>query len=76
MMSTGPKSLAEITSRAIEVLVRELGPADAIRFINQFSTGHGNYTASRDATFGELTLDQLLLDLKGRPGEATGPSPA
>ena len=38
-MNIERKPLAEVTSRAIEILSRELGPADAIRFINQFTNG-------------------------------------
>jgi hypothetical protein len=64
------KPLAEITHRAIEVLARELGAADAIRFINQFTTGYGDYTSERDALFAENTLDQIIADIhRARPGE-------
>ena len=42
-MTAKNKPLAEITQRAIEVLSRELGTADALRFINQFTIGHGDY---------------------------------
>jgi hypothetical protein len=41
-MNLEAKLLAEITSRALEILARELGSADALRFINQFTTGQGN----------------------------------
>lgn len=58
------KPLAEVTSRAIEVLARELGTADAVRFINQFTTGHGNYTAERDALFDGVTLGQIISEIK------------
>ena len=54
---------AEINSR-IEVLSRELGSADALRFINQFTTGYGDYTSERDAMFGRDTLDQMISDIK------------
>lgn len=41
-MNIEQKPLAELTSRAIEVLSRELGPCDAIRFLNQFTSGRGD----------------------------------
>ncbi len=65
------KSLADITQRGIKVLLRELGPVDAVRFLNQYSTGHGDYTADRDRLFGEMTLDQIFADIVGpaRRGE-------
>lgn len=62
-MTVETKPLAEITRRAIEVLTRELGSADTLRFINQFTTGHGDYTAERDAIFGEDTLVQMISDI-------------
>jgi hypothetical protein len=63
-MDVKAKPLAEITSRAIEVLCQELGPADAIRFINQFTTGHENYMAERDALFAGVSLDRIISDIK------------
>ena len=63
-MNVESKPLAEVTRRAIEVLSRELGAADALRFINQFTTGHGDYTSERDARFGRDTLDQMISDIK------------
>jgi len=47
-MKIEKKPLAEITTRAIEVLSKELGPADTLRFMNQFTKGHGDYTSERD----------------------------
>ena len=58
-MSTPIKPLAELTSEAIRVLTREMGPADTIRFINQFMPGTGNYTEERDSLIGELTLEEI-----------------
>jgi hypothetical protein len=63
-MNIEMKPLAEVTSRAIEVLSRELGSADAIRFINQFTNGHGDYTSERDALFDGVTMDQMISEIK------------
>jgi hypothetical protein len=68
-MTRPPKPLAEVTRRAIEVLSRELGAADTLRFINQFTTGYGDYTAERDALFEQDTLDQILSEIKGTTPE-------
>jgi hypothetical protein len=62
MVKTRP--LAEVTQQAIEILCRELGAADTIRFINQFTTGHGDYTTERDVLFADETLDQIIADIK------------
>jgi hypothetical protein len=64
-MTVETKPLAELTSRAIELLSRELGAADAIRFVNQFTIGHGDYTAERESLFGSMTLDEILSQIKG-----------
>ena len=63
------KPLAEITQRAIAVLSRELGTADTIRFINQFTTGFGNYTAERDSLVGQETLDQITAAIRRTASE-------
>ncbi len=72
-MNAERKSLAELTKRAIEVLYRELGAADALRFINQFSSGYGNYTVEREALIGPLTLDEILLQIKSRNEDGNDP---
>lgn len=71
-MTVERKTLAEVTQRAIEVLSRELGSADTLRFINQFTTGHGDYTMQRDTLFGGDTLDQIISDIKRMaPGDGS-----
>jgi hypothetical protein len=72
-MTVKNRPLAEVSQRAIEVLCRELGAVDTVRFINQFTTGHGDYTSERDALFAGETLDQIIADIK-RAKPAEGPS--
>jgi hypothetical protein len=40
-------TLYEIRTIGFDALVRELGPAGAIRFIQQYESGHGDYTRNR-----------------------------
>ena len=54
------RPLNEVTEQAIVLLSREIGVADTLRFINQFSSGYGNYTEERDTLFGDITLDEIL----------------
>ena len=71
-MTVKNKPLAEVSQRAIELLCRELGAVDTVRFLNQFSTGHGDYTAERDTLFAGETLDQIIADInRAKPGEDT-----
>ena len=67
-MNTTRKPLAEIKRRAIEILSRELGSADTIRFLNQFRNGSGDYTKEREAMIGPLTLDEILAEMKQSTG--------
>lgn len=46
-MKTETLSFYEIRTVGFEALLRELGPAGAIRFIQQYETGQGDYTRDR-----------------------------
>lgn len=63
-MNVQARSLNEITQEAIELLARELGLVDTLRFLGQFTTGYGNYTEERDALFKDMTLDQVLAEIQ------------
>jgi len=45
-------------------LVRELGVVDALRFIQQFNAGTGNYTEERSTFLGEESLDELIAEAR------------
>jgi hypothetical protein len=63
-MTVKNEPLAEVSQRAIEVLFRELGAVDTVRFINQFTTGHGDYMTERDTLFAGESLDQIIAGIK------------
>ncbi|MDQ3003814.1 MAG: hypothetical protein M3R47_00295 [Chloroflexota bacterium] len=46
-MTTEYLTLSQIRVIGFEALIRELGPVDTIRFIQQYETGRGNYTRDR-----------------------------
>jgi uncharacterized membrane protein YGL010W len=58
------RPLAEVTQHAIQVLSREMGVVDTMRFLNQFVTGSGNYTQERDALLQDLSLDEILSEIR------------
>lgn len=66
------KPLAEITQDAIRILFRELGVVNTVRFINQYTTGYGNYTEERRELFADQTLDDLIDEIKQRRTRPTG----
>jgi len=57
------RPLTQITQEALRVLYRELGLVNTIRFLNQFTTGFGNYTEDRRALLEHQTIDEVLADL-------------
>ncbi len=63
-MIAEPRPLAEITQTALKVLYREIGVVNTVRFINQFTTGYGDYTKEREQLFADLTLDDLVTEIK------------
>jgi hypothetical protein len=64
-MNVPAKPLSEITEQAIELLTKELGLVATLRFLNQFTTGYGNYTEERESLFKDLTLEDALAAMKG-----------
>jgi hypothetical protein len=46
-MTTDNLTLHQIRVIGFEALIHELGPAGAIRFIQQYETGQGDYTRDR-----------------------------
>lgn len=56
--------LAEVTKEALRVLYKEIGIVNTVRFMNQFTTGYGNYTEERKLVFENLTFDELFTEIK------------
>jgi hypothetical protein len=68
-MNVQTKPLSEITQQAIDLLFKEMGIVNTIRFLNQFTTGYGDYTQEREALFKDLTLDEILSAMKNVPDQ-------
>ena len=66
MIAAETKPLAEITQNAINILYQEIGVVNTVRFMNQFTTGYGNYTEERRRLCADLTLDEVVSDIKKR----------
>ena len=50
---------AELNQKAKAILIRELGPVDYARFIQQYQEGTGDYTADRHQWLGEGSVRTL-----------------
>lgn len=68
------KPLQQINAKGFEVLYRELGVVDTVRFIQQFTGGLGDYTAERqkamEADSGDL--DELVERIRAHTAEGSG----
>lgn len=57
------RPLAVVTHDAITALFREIGIAETVRFLHQFSLGRGDYTRERDDLLGNPSLDEILEEI-------------
>ncbi len=58
------RPLSEITQEALHLLYRDLGVVNTVRFLNQFTTGFGDYTEERRLLIDNQTLDEVLADVR------------
>lgn len=56
--------LPVLREKGFAILVRELGPANALRFLHLYQAGTGNYTIEREQWLGSLTLEDIDAELK------------
>lgn len=65
-MTISAKPLNEMSNQALHVITKEVGVADTMQFLGQFSTGTGNYTEERAALFDHLSLDEVLSEIRAK----------
>ncbi len=46
-----------------------------MRFVGQFTTGYGDYTAERNELFGDMTLDDMIAAIKARRSQGADAEP-
>lgn len=61
------KTQQEIIKQGYQVLINSLGVVDAIRFIQYFTPGQGDYTQERHQLLDKTSLDEILLMMKKQP---------
>jgi hypothetical protein len=71
-MNVQTTPLSEVTRHAINLLCKEVGIVNTVRFLTQFSSGYGNYTEEREVLFKDLTLDEILAAMKTAPNHPNG----
>ena len=72
-MITDMMPLVEINQQAIRLLYQELGPANAVRFLKQFTVGFGDYTKEREKIFGQINLDEIVVEIIKRRKSSWNP---
>lgn len=65
-MSAQIQPMSEISHRATNALIRELGAVDTIRFLNQLRAGSGSYTAERDELLAGLSVEEIVREVKAQ----------
>ena len=60
MMNGQTMSLEQIRIACMEALARELGMVGMVRFLQQFETGHGDYSKDRQKWLDEQDMDTIL----------------
>ncbi len=69
-MNTQTKPVSEISRRATHILFKEMGVADTIRFLNQFSVGRGDYTKERNTWLDDISMDDVIARIKAEKNKA------
>jgi len=63
-------TFAEIKSKGWRALVKELGYSGATKFILLYEKGEGNYTKERKKIFKDITIDDIMKEIKkGKKGK-------
>lgn len=57
-------TLNDLNRKAHEILCRELGSTDYIRFFQQYEMGTGDYTRDRWQWLGDVNLEQIKQEAK------------
>jgi hypothetical protein len=57
-------TLYEINKEANSILIKQLGLAKTLRFLNQFTNGKGDYTKQKDDIFKGKSVQDIVNEIK------------
>ncbi len=63
-MKTAIRPISEINRHATNILFKEMGVVETIRFLNQFSVGQGDYTKDRGTWLDKISMDDAIAQIK------------
>lgn len=69
-MTTSNLTQEQVRREGFDALLERLGPADTLRFLQQFDRGSGDYTVERQQWLGELTIDEIARSIEERRASA------
>lgn len=69
MMNAAFQPLYEINHKAIQVLCREIGIVNTLRFIRQFTPGYGDYTQERSSIQTGKTVIDIINEINEMKGK-------
>jgi hypothetical protein len=67
-MNRAMMSLEELRLKGLKVLSRELGAVGLVRFLRQFETGYGDYTAERHTWLKERSVSEIAGEIEQERG--------
>jgi hypothetical protein len=70
---TRVRTLPELTEAATKALVKELGYADAVRFLRTVRGGKGDYAKDRRSLLKGLTADRIVAEATRIQNESRSP---
>ncbi len=70
-MKTPLLSLEAIRKAGLNALASELGPVGMIRFLQQYETGHGDYSVDRYIWLGDRDVKGLSGQIQKQRGESS-----
>lgn len=70
-MSDHTLTLPEIRREGLQALLDRLGPASALRFLQQYDPGHGDYTSERRGWIDAATIESMVAGAKNRRPDST-----
>ena len=71
-MSASAMTLEQVRLAGLKALSRDLGTVGLVRFLQQFETGYGDYTAERHLWLGERTVQDLAQEIERRRETTSG----
>jgi hypothetical protein len=63
-MTTKQLTLEEVKIKGLNILYKNLGSVDFIRFLQQYENGYGDFTQERDKFQNSYTVTNLIEEIK------------